>query len=318
VLHQDGSASLYRFRHDAGARVPHGLPVLVVPSMINRWYVVDLRPGASLVEALVTGGLDTYCLDWGIARDEDRYLSWDDVIARLARAVRRVQRLTGAPRVGLLGYCMGSTLAGIFAALEPERVAAFVNLAGPFDFSAGGLLRTMVDPKWFDARAIADAGNVAPHQMQSGFVMLRPTAQAAKWVALFDRAHDPGAREAFDALETWAGDNIPFPAAAYATYIEDLYQKNALVRGEHHVAGKRVDLGAIRCPVLVVSAERDSICPLPAARALLDACKSEDKELIVAPGGHVGAVVGSKAPKVLYPAIRDWLAKRLVRASAAA
>jgi len=315
VLWRDGCASLYRFRSastEAAAQPGRtGPPVLVVPSMINRWYVVDLRAGASLVEALVAGGLDVWCLDWGIAQDEDRYLEWDDVVARLARAARFVERTSGASRVGLLGYCMGSTLAGIFAALEPEHVSAFVNLAGPFDFAHGGLLRTMVDPKWFDARAIADAGNVAPMQMQSGFLALRPTSQLAKWVGFLDRAHDEASREAFDALETWAGDNIPFPGSAYGTYIEDLYQKNALVRGEHRVAGRRVDLGAIRCPVLTVAAERDTICPVAAARALNDACGSADKQLLVVPGGHVGAVVGSRAPKVLYPAMRDWLTARL-------
>src|SRR5580693_8703778 len=91
VLWRDGSAALYRFRRPPAppaadgrapaaasvAAVAPALPVLVVPSMINKWYVVDLRAGASLVEALVAGGLDVYCLDWGAARDEDRYLSWD-------------------------------------------------------------------------------------------------------------------------------------------------------------------------------------------------------------------------------------------------
>jgi len=311
TLWRDGSASLYRFRRPASARPAGALPVLVVPSMINRWYVVDLRAGASLVSALLEGGLDVYCLDWGIAQDEDRYLTWEDVLARLGRAVRTVERTAGAPRVGLLGYCMGATLSGIWTALEPSHVAGLVNLAGPFDFAQGGLLRTMVDPQWFDARAIAEAGNVAPPQMQSGFVALRPTSQLAKWVGLFDRAHDEASREAFDALETWASDNIPFPGAAYATYIEELYQKNTLVRGEHHVAGRRVDLGAISCPVLTIAAERDTICPLPAARALNESCGSADKELVVVPGGHVGAVVGSRAPKVLYPAMRSWFAQRL-------
>jgi polyhydroxyalkanoate synthase len=311
VLWRDGSASLYCFRRPANVRPAVALPVLVVPSMINRWYVVDLRAGSSLVEALVAGGLDVYCLDWGIAQDEDRFLTWDDVLARLGRAVRFTERVAGAKRVGMLGYCMGATLAGIWTALEPQHVAALINLAGPFDFAHGGLLRTMVDAKWFDANVIADAGNVSASQMQSGFVALRPTSQIAKWVGFLDRGHEPASREAFDALETWAGDNIPFPASAYATYIEELYQKNALVRGEHYVHGKRVTLDSIRCPVLTVAAERDAICPLPAARALNDLCGSADKELVVVPGGHVGAVVGSRAPKVLYPAMRDWLRARL-------
>lgn len=311
VLWRDGTAQLYRFRRPADVRPVGGEPVLVVPSMINKWYVVDLRAGASLVEALVAGGLDVYCLDWGTARDEDRYLTWDDVIARLGRAARFTLRHARAERLGLLGYCMGATLAGIWTALEPQRVRALVNLAGPFDFAHGGLLRTMVDPQWFDAKAIADAGNVAPHQMQSGFVALRPTAQIAKWIGYLDRVHEESARVAFDALETWAGDNIPFPASAYQTYIQDLYQANALIRKEHHVAGRRVDLANIQCPVLTVAAERDTICPLPAARALNEACGSADKELITVPGGHVGAVVGSRAPKVLFPAMRAWLAQRL-------
>ena len=75
--------------------------------------------------------------------------------------------------------------------------------------------------------------------------------------------------------------------------------------------GRRVDLAGIRCPVLTIAAERDTICPLPAARALNESCGSADKELFVVPGGHVGAVVGSRAPRVLYPAMRDWLKARL-------
>src|SRR5262249_18711737 len=120
VIWADGTARLYRFRGPSG---PSGVgaPVLLVPSLINRWDILDLRPGASLVEALLAAGLDTYCLDWGVPEDEDRYLGWDDVVARLGRALRFVQRNTRADALGLLGYCMGGTLAGIAAALAPER-----------------------------------------------------------------------------------------------------------------------------------------------------------------------------------------------------
>ena len=312
---EDGTAKLYRFRRsngsNEGSAEADGLPLLLVPSMINRWYVLDLREGTSLARALVDDGIDTWCLDWGAPEDEDRYLSWDDVLARLDRMVRRVQRETGAPRVGVLGYCMGGTLSGIYTALEPGRVAALVNLAGPFDFGGSGALGHMVNPRWFDVDAIADAGNVHPAQMQAGFVALRPTLQIAKWVGFLDRAHDSSARSSFDALERWAGDNIAFPASAYRTYIRELYQENALVRGTHRVRGRAVRLDAIRCPVLTVAAERDTICPLPAARGLNDHVASTDVETLVVPGGHVGAVIGSKAPKHLYPAITNWLQPRL-------
>lgn len=312
VSMRDGTARLLRFRRPASAPAAAPVPLLLVPSLINRWYVLDLRRGSSLVEAMVGAGVDTFCLDWGAAEDEDRYLGWDDVLARLARAVRAVRRATGSARVALLGYCMGGTLAAIHAALDPAGVAALCNLAGPIDFGHAGILGTMTDARWFDAGAIAAAGNVSPMQMQSGFVALRPTAHFVKWLGFAERASDPAAREAFLALETWASDNIPFPGAAYATYVGDLYQKNLLVRGEHHVAGRRVDLGAITAPVLTITAERDAICPPAAAqalgRAVLAAGHGPADELAV-PGGHVGAVVGTRASRVLYPAIVDWLAR---------
>ena len=310
TVHRDGCAALYRFRRPIESAAEAGVPVLLVPSLINRWYVLDLRPGASMADALRRAGLDTFCLDWGAPEDEDRYLGWDDVVGRLGRAVRAVRRRTGARQVALVGYCMGGTLAAIYTALHPGEVAALVNLAGPIDFSKAGLRGEMVDPRWFDAEAVAAAGNVAPAQMQAGFVALRPTAQLAKWFGLVDRAHDPGARVAFDALEAWAGDNISFPGAAYATYIGELYQKNLLAKGEHHVGGVRVDLGSICCPVLAVATERDAICPPAAARALCDLCGSSDREVLTVPGGHVGAVVGGNAVKILYPALAAWLGKR--------
>jgi polyhydroxyalkanoate synthase len=314
---RDGTAELYRFRRPVTTE--GGLPLLLVPSMINRWYVLDLREGASMARAFVDAGIDTFCLDWGVPEDEDRYLGWADVIDRLGRAVRAVRRATGAPKVGILGYCMGGTLAGIWSALHADQVAALINLAGPIDFSKAGFLGEMVDRRYFDAEAIAAAGNMSPEMMQSGFVALRPTAQLAKWVSFFDRAaFDPRAREGFEALEAWAGDNVPFPGAAYATYIGDLYQKNLLVQGQHHVRGRRVDLAGIRCPVLTVVAERDAICPPAAATALNDHVGSTDKQVLTVAGGHVGAVVGGKASKVLYPTLARWLNERLHAQGAAA
>lgn len=308
---RDGCATLHRFRPGA-TRAPAGTaPLLLVPSLINRWYVLDLRAGSSVAEALVGAGLDTFLLDWGTPEAEDRYLSWDDVLARLARAVRRVRRVTGAPRVGLLGYCMGATLSGIHTALHPTEIAALVNLAGPFDFAEGGFLRQMTDPRWFDVDAIVEAGNLSPEQMQSGFLALRPTQQVAKAVGYLDKLHDPAAREGFEALEAWAGDNIPFPAEAYRRYIKELYQENQLVAGEHHVGGRRVELGAIRCPLLTITADRDAIVPPRAALALAERASSTEKEHLTVPGGHVGAVVGSRASKALYPAMAAWLRRAL-------
>jgi len=202
---------------------------------------------------------------------------------------------------------MGATLAGIWAALHASQVASFVNLAGPFDFSKAGTLSTLVDSRWFDVEAIASAGNITPPMMQAGFWAFQPTQQLAKWMFLPETLSDPATRDAFFALETWANDNVPFPAAAYETYIRELYQENKLIRGEHWALGRRVDLSAIDCPLMSIVASRDAICPPPAATALNDAVSSKDKRVLTIPGGHVGAVVGKNATRELYPALSAWL-----------
>ena len=217
VIAREGTASLYRF---VGAGPRRGRPILLVPSLINQWYVLDLRPGASLIAALVDAGLDVFCLDWGAPEDEDRHRTWDDTLARLDRMVRRTLRTAGAPALGLLGYCMGGTLATIYAALFPARVAALVDLAGPIDFAHGGMLRTMVDRRWFDADAIAAAGNVSPEQMQSGFTALRPTMDLAKWFAMPELALDPVAHAGVRALDAWASDCTPRLAVRYSSSAE--------------------------------------------------------------------------------------------------
>lgn len=310
VIHREGTVELYRFRGDK-APDDDAPVVLLVPSLINQWYVLDLRDGHSVAQACVDAGFDTYCLNWGEPNDEDRYLEWEAVLHRLGRVIRRVKRFAGTDQLGVLGYCVGGTLTSIYAALHPDEIAALINLAGPIDFSHAGHLGLMTDRRWFDAAAIAEAGNVSPEQMQSGFVAMRPMGQITKWMVLGERGHNPDFFDAFAALDTWANDNVAFPAAAYRTYIEDLYQDNLLVKGEHRVGGQAVDLAQINCPTLTVATDADHICPEPAARGLHEAVSSDDKEIFIISGGHVGAVVGSRGPRKLYPKVVEWFGQRL-------
>lgn len=326
TLFRDGRGSVFRFRRasegesfgdpreSTSARPGTHVPVLLVPSMLHQWYVLDLCEGGSVAAALSKDSpWDTYCFDWGVPEDEDRFVEWDDILTRLERAVRFVQRTSGERKVALVGYSMGATLAAIYAALRPDHVAALVNIAGPIDFSESGRLGAMVDPRWFDAEAMASAGNISAMQMASGFMALRPFEAFAKARRTVDELHDPAARAATKALETWANDTIPFPAAAYVTYVQELYQENRLVRGEHYVRGERVDLARITCPHLSVVADRDGVCPAASTIALGDHTSSKVKDVLAVPGGHVGAVTGAAAATRLYPPLVAWLAEHAAR-----
>src|SRR5262249_33699141 len=97
---------------------PAPVPLLIVPSLINRYYLLDLMPGRSLVEHLVGRGIDVYMLDWGVPGPEDRSTTFEQYITGyLRRAVQRVRNLSGQARIMLLGYSIGGTFTAIFSAL---------------------------------------------------------------------------------------------------------------------------------------------------------------------------------------------------------
>jgi len=285
-------------------------PILMVPSLINRWYVLDLGPGRSLIEWLVAQGHEVFCIDWGTPGAEDRYLTWDDIAGRyVGRAVRIAAHDSGDTHV--LGYCLGGTLATTYVAAFPDRVASLVNLAAPVDFAHGGIMSTWTRTPTFDVSSIIDAfGNVPWQLMQASFNMLRPTLRMAKAVAVLDRAWDDEFLDGFLATEKWGHDNVSFPGECYRQYIVELYRDNRLVAGTFQLLGRPARLSAITCPVLAIAFADDHIVPVPCAEPLIGAVASRDKQLLVDRGGHVGAVVSRKAADRLWPALSTFWAQR--------
>jgi polyhydroxyalkanoate synthase len=287
-------------------------PVLLVPSLINRWYVLDLGPTRSLIEWLVAQGHEVFCIDWGTPGAEDRYLTWDDIAGRyIGRAVRIAARTSPTNDVHLLGYCLGGTLATTYVAAFPEHVASLLALAAPIDFDHGGMMSGWTRTPTFDTTALLEAfGNVPWPLMQASFNMLRPTLRAAKTVALLDRAWDDEFLEGFLATERWGNDNVSFPGACYVRYIDELYRANKLITGGFTLLGRPAELSAIRCPVLALAFEDDHIVPLASAAPLIERIASRDKQIVVQGGGHVGAVVSRKAATRLWPVMSTFWAQR--------
>jgi polyhydroxyalkanoate synthase len=310
VVHRENKWSLLRYRRSSPARF--ATPILLVPSLINRHYVLDLMPGKSFVEWLVAQGYDVFCVDWGTPGPEDRYLSFDDVCDRyLGRAVRKVARSGPRGKVHLLGYCLGGTLAAIHTAARPERIASLTVLAAPISFHDEGLLSQWTRTPTFDLDALVEATGLVPWQlMQSAFHMLRPTLNLSKAVHFVDRAWNDEYVDGFMALETWGSDNVAFPGECYRRYVNELYRGDALVRGTFTLSGDAARMTDIRCPVLAVTFEHDNIVPWQSAAVLLDLVASTDKERIHLAGGHVGAVVSRAAMQGLWPKLAAFWSAR--------
>ena len=130
---QSGSTRLL----DYGTRNVCGLPVLVVPSLINRYYILDLRSGHSFLRTLESLGFRPFVVDWGCpGPDEARFTLTDYIAGRLDQALDAVRAITGQAPV-VLGYCMGGLLALALAVRRQPDIRALGLLATPWDFSAG-------------------------------------------------------------------------------------------------------------------------------------------------------------------------------------
>ena len=306
VVHSENKWKLLRYRRTTPAR--YETPILFVPSLINRHYVMDLVPGKSMAEWFVAQGHDVFCIDWGTPGDEDRYLSFDDICDKyLGRALRIAAKSSQRGKAHVLGYCLGGTLAVIHAAAHQERVASMALLAAPVSFKDDGPLAAWTQSPEFDPETITRAWGNAPWPLlQGAFHMLRPTLNLAKAVHLIDRAWNDEFLDGFLAVETWGNDNVSFPGAAFVRYIEDLYRKDALVRGEMTLSGKPAKMESITCPLLAVTFEHDNIVPWKSAAVVVDRAASTDKTHVKLPGGHVGAVVSKSAAKGLWPMLSKF------------
>ncbi len=288
------------------------VPLLIVPSLLYRYSILDLMPGASLVAYLVEHGIDVYLLDWGTPGREDRYVTFDQYISGyLRRIVHRVRRFAQQDQVNLLGYGLGGTLTAIFTALFGRYVANLVQLVAPVNFHDEGLMSQWTRKGRFNVDLVVDTlGSMPVDLMRASFRMLKPSTQIVQKIALATRFGDMDGVQDFMALQSWLTDDMPYLGEAYRKYIKDCYQQNYLVQGKLLIDGERVDLSRVACPVLTIVASGDPICPPASAAVLNDLVSSTDKQLLELPGGHISAIAGRNAALHLWPKLTEWLLAR--------
>lgn len=311
VVWTKNKAKLYRY-HQPERR--HAVPILFVYALINRPYILDLMPGNSLVEYLVSEGYDVFMLDWGVPGEEDGDLRLDDyVLDYLPRAVKQVLRHSKAEELTMFGYCIGGTLSAMYAACHPDApLRNLVLLTTPVDFSDAGLYSAWLDPRYFNADRVAETCKLVPTQMLDwGAKMLKPMQNyVGTYAALLDRLEDREYVKGWQAMNHWVNDGVPFPAEAYRQWIKEFYQENKLVKGELRLGGRPVLLENIRCSVLNAYAELDHIAQPCQTKPLLSKISSKDATELAVRAGHVGIVAGRSAKKNFFPKLNDWLTKR--------
>jgi len=284
---------------------PGGLPVVFVPSLVNRAYVLDLLPDHSMLRFLAASGMRPLLLDWGFPGEDERAFSLTDYVAgRLLRAVTSVGR-----DVTLVGYCMGGLMAAAAAQLRPDLIQRLSLLATPWDFWAADAAtpRRLADLLPFLEPALHFAGALPVDALQMLFSLLDPGSVAAKYRDFGAQDQDSTRARMFVAIEDWLNDGVPLAAPVAREVLSGWYGKNSPAQGNWRIAGLPILPERLDLPCFIAIPGKDRLVPPESAEALADAIAGAT---VVRPLlGHIGMVAGSKARLSLWEPLRQWLSE---------
>jgi polyhydroxyalkanoate synthase len=305
---RQGSTALLDYRVSQG-----GLPVLVVPSLVNRSYILDLTRTRSVMRWLAAKGLAPFLLDWDWPGQ--REMGFDltaYVTGPLEAALETVVATTGR-KAALVGYCMGGDLALAAALRRPDLAASLTLLATPWDFHAGKggqaeVVKALMQPM---GMMIDAAGQMPVDLLQTLFAALDPSLNAKKFAAFGRLARRSAKARDFVALEDWANDGVPLAAKVAHECLLGWYGANAPARGRWLIADQPVDPSRLAVPALALVPERDRIVPPESALALISSIPKG--KTIMVKGGHVGMLLSAKAVSQVYRPLAKWLVESSVQ-----
>lgn len=302
VVMRNGLAELIRYT--PLTKTVHPEPVLIVPSWIMKYYILDLSPHNSLVRYLVSQGHVVYMLSWKNPEAADHELTMDDYL-RLGpfEALKRIAALEPNAPVHAMGYCLGGTLMAIAAAAlaregvvaDRKRLAALKTLtllAAQTDFSEPGELGLFIDESQvaYLQEQNRGRGYFPGEAMAGSFQFLH--SRDLVWTRRM-REYLMGEREQPSDLMAWNSDTTRMPARMHHEYLVSLYLHNALAMGSYRVGGhdgRTVSLADLHLPVFLVGTTRDHVSPWRSVYKLHHLCEAEIT-FALASGGHNAGIV---------------------------
>jgi len=278
-------------------------PMLVMPPQINKYYVLDLAPGRSMVEHLVSHGHQVFMLSWANPGKGDAAWDYDSYARTALEASDVVREITGSSDMNLLGVCAGGiTAAGLLGHLATagdDRFASVTFLVTLIDFEVPSQVGTFISRPVVAAasRKSRSEGVLSGRELARVFAWLRPNDLVWNyWVNNYLMGKNP---PAFDVL-AWNADAVDLPASLHGDFM-DMAQSNSLTHpGELRVLGTGVDLGKVTVDSYVVGAVTDHICPWRACYPVVD-LMGGSVEFVLSSQGHIQALINpSGNPKGSY------------------
>jgi polyhydroxyalkanoate synthase len=269
-------------------------PLLLVPPMINKFYIADVAPGRSMLEYFVGAGQQCFTISW--RNPDERHAEWglDDYVSAVLEALEAVEAITGSPKSHVMGLCAGGITAtcavGHLAAIgELERIAGLTLGVCVLDNENAGTVGALVDNPTA-AASVAESqrkGYLDGRALAGVFAWLRPNDLVWNyWVNNYLLGKDP---PAFDVLY-WNADSTNLPAGLHRDFME-LSLANDLVRpGEREVLGTPIDLSQITVDSYQVAGIADHITPWQSNYRSTQLLGS-DPRFVLSTSGHIASLV---------------------------
>jgi polyhydroxyalkanoate synthase len=292
---------------DYGAPDEDAPPLLVIPSLINRYYILDLSPKRSFIGFLKEQGYHPYILDWGTPESEMAHFSSNHYFRELLAPALEMISKRHRRKIHLAGYCIGGLFALAAAQHYASKTASLALLATPWDFHARD-----VDPLLLGAEdiqtleAMINQYHILPPLMlQMLFFTLNPSLFVERFQQLARlQRHSARLRECIE-VERWANDGVPITTPIAREAFIDWSARNILARKEWKIAGETIVPAKISVPAFAALPQNDRIVPPGCARALTE--ELPDCTLTVPDSGHVSMMVGNRARKHLWQPYGQWL-----------
>src|SRR5262252_625768 len=222
------------------------VPMLASPPWINKYYIMDLAPGRSFLEWAIQHERTVFAISYRNPDSSMRGVTLDDYLVHGPReALDVIGEITGAPKIDIVGLCLGGALTGMLAAYlnkkGDDRIGTITLLNTMLDYREPGVLGAFTDEQTVGRldRQMAEKGYLEGRDMAGTFDMLRANDLIFSYVVSnWLMGQDP---PAFDIL-AWNGDSTRMPAAMHSFYLRCLYLRNELARDEMELAGQRLSL----------------------------------------------------------------------------
>jgi len=280
------------------------VPLLVVPPMINKFYIADLAPGRSMVEHWLDQGQQVFVVSWRNPQAEHRHWDLDTYAGAVLEVLDAVEEVTGSGRTHVLGLCAGgivtsTAVAHLAATGAQDRIAGLTLGVTLLDQERAGTMGSMVDAGTAQV-AVAQSqrkGYLDGKALAGVFAWLRPNDLIWNyWVNNYLLGKRP---PAFDVL-VWNSDTTRMPAGLHRNFIT-MALDNALTHpGSLSVLDTPVDLGKIDVDSYVVAGSTDHICPWDSCYRSVHLLGG-DTRFVLSSAGHIAALVNPPSnPKATY------------------